>query len=149
MAEVAALALICNILQVAEYAFKILSKGHEIRVSGKGVLPENAALEECAKQLFDKNKALQQSLDENADIPPETRDDDERALVSLARDCNEEARRLVEKLRSISMAGNSSKIGSIRSALKAVWSKDEINSVARRMEGYQKSIDSRLIQSIR
>ena len=149
MAELAALGLVCNILQVAEYSLKILSRGEEIRKSKKGALLENESLEECAKQLLSKNVALKQSLEASSNIAAEERDEDERALDVLARDCNKEAQYLIEKLRSISSNGSTSGWSSIRGALKSVWEKDSIDAAAQRMQDYQQTIDSRLIQSIR
>ena len=148
MAEgLAALSLVCNILQVAEFAHGILSKGREIYKAGHGAEPTNYVLEKCSKQLVQKNAALKQAIQESAKLKdPDTED---IALTDLAQECNKEAINLIGKLSSLRVHGSGSRIDSIRSALKAVMKKDEINEMAERMKAYQDQINAHLIQNIK
>ena len=148
MAELAALSLFCNVLQVAEFALGIVSKGNEIYKAGIGADPANIALEKCSRQLMAKNAALEQSLADTAELPSEKRDDEDLALEYMARDCNNEAQKLIDRLSSIRVHGSNSRLDSIRSALKAVMKKDEINAVAERMKSYQDQLSRGMIQSI-
>ena len=150
MAEaLAALGVFANVVAVADFVFKILEKGHEIKKSGTGALPDNVVLEDISRQLVAKNEALQRSLWESLQLPAGERDEDDVVLSKLAVDCNKEATELINELRRIQVVDPNSKRQSVRGALKAYWDKDKIDGMARRMKSYQDTMNNRLLISIK
>ena len=147
MAEaLAALSLFCNVLAVAEFAYKILKTGYEVHKKGSEAIPEHEALEKCSEELFAKNQALQQSL---ADRQVQEQDPDDIAIQALAIECNQEARNLINELRRVASKHSTSRFEGIRSALRVSWHQSDIDAIARRMRSYQEQMNSRLISSIK
>ena len=146
MEGVAALGLICNVLQVSGYAHQIVAKGREIRASVDGALNENRDSGVCAKELLLRNTRLAETLETSKKAKECDEDDD--ALLYLGTECNNIAKDLAEKLSDLRVSETDSKRKSVRAALKASWSKEKIDSIADRMRLFQDQMNSRMLQSI-
>lgn len=107
----ATFSLVMNIVQVADYTIKILSKANEIRHSVNGALVANRDADTCAKELLLRNQQLTDSLERQPATDDTTNGEegdneeiDGIVLRRLALQCNEIAQDLIlqlSKLRNI------------------------------------------------
>lgn len=144
---VAALGIVCNVLQVSDYAFRLVAKGHGIHQSVDVASKENRSMETCAKELFLRNARLVEAL-RNSKSTGELSADDE-ALKALGVECSSIAKELIELLTKLRRSDVSSKSKSMRQALKASWNKEKVNGIAQRMKHFQDQMNSAMLQSLR
>ena len=145
---VSALGLVSSLIQVADFSVRILSKADEIGRSADGSMEENRDIEKCAKELVLRNQLLSDSLIRN-EGEKDSWDKDDMVLGRLGHDCNRAARELIECLSGLRSYHGRSTFKSVRQAIKAVYSKEKVESMLKRMKGFQEEINSSLLQSIR
>ncbi|KAL9083045.1 MAG: hypothetical protein Q9159_006024 [Coniocarpon cinnabarinum] len=149
MAEaVAALGVFVNVLSVAQFVWQILEKSNEFGQDGKNALKDNFVLDKCSKDLYRRNKRLQESLKQSALLPPEERDKDEVALNELALECNKEAGQLLKTLEDLESKDKSSRYHNVRAALRSAWKREEVDDMVKRMKYYEDQMQNRLMLSM-
>ncbi|KAL9069505.1 MAG: hypothetical protein Q9157_006129 [Trypethelium eluteriae] len=144
---ITALGLVSNVLQVADYSVRLLSKANEIGRSVDGSIKENRDIEKCAKELILRNQQLSQSLTRN-DSDSSDLDNDDVILARLGHDCNGGAMELIECLSSLRSYQGRSAFKSVRQAIKTVYSREKVENMAKRMKSFQEQINSVLLQSM-
>ena len=127
MEPFAALGLASNITQFVDFSCKLLSQAKEIHRSGSVAQVQNVT--EVAEQLALLSSRLA------IDTPADNLSDIARSLRALAAKCNGEATEIVAALEKYrSRNPHPSKWGSVRAALVAVWSKEKIDQMSRRLD---------------
>jgi len=171
---ISALSLGANVIQVVEVSFRLVSSSRAIYQSVDGSLAENLDTEILATDLQDCNAILSQSLakfkSKNAGstanwnpadsvttlVPepaePSTWDAQEaEALQNLCEDCNRIATVLIQKLKHLKVDPNVRwrELKSLKQALKTVWSKEELDATANRLNLYRTQLNTRILVSLR
>lgn len=122
MAELAAISLAANVLQVIGFTGSVVCKSWEYYGSASGVLQEYEDASVVAANL----RALCVKIEgpsQAADAP----------LFDLAARCHATAKLLIDELDKLVVHGKKSKAQSLRKGLKAVWGKDESEGLAKRV----------------
>ena len=171
---ISALSLGANVIQVVEVSFRLVSSSRAIYQSVDGSLAENLDTETLATDLQDCNAILSQSLakfkSKNASstakwnatdsvttlVPhpaePSTWDAQEaEALQNLCENCNRIASILIRKLKLLKVDPNVRwrELKSLKQALKTVWSKEELDATANRLNLYRTQLNTRILVSLR
>jgi len=147
MEPLSALNLASSIIQLVDFGLRVISKGNQIYHSGDGVLSENHDLEVVTNDLLVLQTRLQCSLRPQGWHAPLS--DEDQALDQLSRTSNELATKLLERLNMAKAQGRFRRWKSFRQALKSVWSKKEVDDMARRLEMLRNALNSRMLMSMR
>jgi hypothetical protein len=152
-----ALSVAAAVVQFVEFAAKIVSKGKDIYSSEDGAVEENTATETVTIRLKEKVKAVEASL-RSADTTTirslkardiaEVRD---KRLEAITKDCSELCQALLNKLASLKVPKESEhrRWKSFRQALKTVWSKQEIDTIAVQLRELRSELDSEVMEVLR
>ena len=132
----AAFSLVCGIIQVIDFSTKVVKKCHELY--REGVLSENKEAEEMANHLTDLRAKLE--------FPDESVDKD---LLDLGSKCSSTAKDLVAELEKLKVDERHRKRQSLNKSFKAIWKKNSMEKIQKRLEGYQKLLDSRILVDLR
>ena len=142
-----ALGIASNAVQLAEFSSRLISRGHQIFKSTDGALTENLELEAIASGLLKMNNTLARSL--RSDELHRTLSDDDKELQAICEGCRCVGTELINALQKLKIRGNHGKWKSFRQALKTIWSKDEIDKLSKRLEGFRKQLDTYILVSLR
>lgn len=138
-----ALSAAASAIQVVDFSFKIVSKGKKIYQSADGVLLENAELETVTIRLQEMTKKLQDTIPAaNAG-----HDREQVRLQAICKESSEAAEKLLSYLKKLKVPqGADHRIWkSLRNALKGIWSKPEVDAMAKRLEGLRAELDSHVL----
>ena len=147
MDPVTALSTASCIVQFLDFGIRVVSKGNKIYRSIDGTLAENLDLELITNDLLLIQTKLQRST--QALGLSDTGEEDAKALRSLSRACGEVAERLLRKLNMAKAQGRFRRWKSLRQALKSVWSKAEVEEMARISLGFRSELQLRIMISLR
>jgi hypothetical protein len=148
MAEaLAVIGVVASIAQLIDFSTSIVVKSRQLRKSANGALLENTEIDVTAQKLLGLSSSLQQSLRPLFQPAPITQDD--QALHDLAEGCIGVASELIAALEKLKLREKKNVFKSWRKALKCVWSRDEIESIEKRLVAYQKVLDTQLLVSLR
>ena len=142
MEPVSAVALAANLLQFVEFACRIVSKGNKIYHSANGVLPEHADLELVARDLLVLNARLRCSKSWFSATGQDVADAEE--LRKLFDATTEVALQLQDNLNKLKVAGRFRRWKSLRQALKSIRSKNDVDSMAKRLTALRDQIQFRI-----
>jgi len=104
---------------------------------------------------FDALSNLQDSKGSFAQDGPELcndiQDSNELQLGKLCKDCNQAASDLLAALERLKVETGTKNRSwkSFRAALKSIWTKEEIEALAQRLESYRRQLDTRILVSLR
>jgi hypothetical protein len=150
MAEMAALGLAANIIQLISFSADLISKGHEIYKSADGTLVEHLELlaitehfQELTAELSDGRRKLRPRFKRRPDAKAE------KQLEDLCEGCKEATRPLIDVLERLKADGKHKRWNSFRQALNSVWSQEDIQALSRRLETFRRQIDTTLLVIIR
>lgn len=132
---VASLGLAANIVQFVDFSHRLLSESKAIYNSATGASADNDVIETVASDLDLLNAKL--TAPSAAGAIPES-------MRSLASQCKDVARELLDVLEKIKVKGSHRKWKSFVQALRSVWRKDEIEELVRRMERLRNEMHYRL-----
>jgi ankyrin repeat protein len=146
-----ALGLAGNLIQVIQFSYDIVSEGNKIYHDASGVLTQNKAIEEVSSDLANLTETLKTKQDEWRAAHGRTAlDPEELRLRNLCDRCVEVAFELQIQLNKLkAKEGRGKRLKSYKLALVAVWRKDEVEELERRLERYQKELDTRVLIGIR
>ena len=141
MEPLAALGLASAVIQFIDFGSKLLKETGEIAESGSTISVHY--LKTVTGDLESFNKTLgQQVLDQLNGSNSE----EEEALCELISKCSSLARELLDGLANVSsQAGKGAKWANIRAALKTIWKKDRIETLARRLNEYRDQLILRVL----
>ena len=149
MEALAAVGLASNVLQFISFAQDLVSTSKQISRNADGALVENLELEAITKNLDRLGSGLLVRVrHDDAD----TKEDEE--LRKLCEGCRYISGLLIERLKSLKVNSKlSGTVGrqwaSFRQALNSVMNAEEIAELERRLDRYQKAINSALLASLR
>ena len=148
MDPLTAFSLACGVIQVVDFSMKLLSKSREIYKNGS--LVENKEIESMAKYLTN----LRTDLNLSITIPspgdtPQRLFDDENELKDLAIKCSETSQELIAELHSLQIQGPHRKRQALTRSLKVILKKDAIEDIQKKLDQYQKILDTRVLVNLR
>ena len=146
-----ALGLAGNLIQVIQFSYDIVSEGNKLYHDASGVLTQNKSVEEVSNDLADLSESLKAKQEEWRRAHGRTSlDPDELRLRNLCDRCVEVAYELQIQLSKLkAKEGRAKRLRSYKQAVIAVWRRDEVEELERRLERYQKEVDTRVLFSIR
>jgi hypothetical protein len=148
MAELAALGLASNIIQLITFASDLISKTHEIHKSTQGSLVRHLELEAVSENLRNLAESILElrprSISQKQPIAKA-----EEQLQRLCKSCDGVARDLLVALEKLKIKQEHGKWKSFRQALTCIWSENEIDLLAARLEGHRREIDTMLLRLLR
>ena len=132
----AAFSLVCGIIQVIDFSTKVVKKCHELYRDG--VSSEKKDAEEMANYLTDLRGKLE--------FPDESVDKD---LLDLGSKCSSTAQELVAELEKLKVNGPHRRQQSLNMSFKAFLKRNSMDKIQKRLEGYQRLLDSRILVDLR
>ena len=147
MDPMTALSAASCIVQFLDFGLRVVSKGNQIYRSIDGNLTENLDLEVITTDLLLMQAKLQSR--KPIDTGERRTEEDEEATDNLSNACAEAAGRLLQKLNMAKAQGRFRRWKSLRQALKSVWSKPEIEEMARTLQGFRSELQLRVLFSLR
>ena len=131
-----AFSLVCGIIQLVDFSTKVVKKCHELYRDG--VSSENKEAEEMVSHLTELRAKL--------DFTKESVGED---LLDLCSKCSSTAEELVAELEKLKVDGPHRKRQSLNKSLKAMLKRNDMEKIQKRLEGYQKLLDSRILVDLR
>ena len=144
MDSLTAFSLACRVIQVVELSMEMLSKSREILKNGS--LDENKEIDSMINHLTNLRAGL------NLPTTPSSREntqqffDDEKTLKDLAMKCSETSHELITELHSFRIQNPHSKQPSWP---KLKWKKGIIEDIQKKLDRYQKILDTRILVNLR
>jgi hypothetical protein len=145
MDPISALGLASNIIQIVDFAARIISRSYEIYNSTDGQLQDHAILDDAAQNLSELYADLQRS----ANINTRKLDAADKQLLSLKKESEAITKELRKALDKARLKSGPQKWRSIFQALKSVWTEKEISRLATRLDSIRKQVDTALLVSLR
>ncbi|CAD6575193.1 MAG: hypothetical protein ASARMPRED_007126 [Alectoria sarmentosa] len=147
MDPLSAFGLACGVIQVLDFSRKVVVKCRELYKHGAS--SENEEIESMAKCLtgLSTDLVLANSVRNSGRTTQLYHDDQE--LLKLAQQCSRTATELVAKLQKLSIQDRFRKRDAVRKAVNGVWKKSTIEGIERRLEQYRRTLDTRILISLR
>jgi hypothetical protein len=142
-----ALSLAGNIIQLVDFSSKLVNKGREIYRAVDVALPENLELEIVAKDLTTLVQRLMNHPGSDGDPSVSFTDPADSELYQICEKCKTTATELLAKLQEVKVKGKHRRWKSFRQALKSVWTKDEVDGLARRLAVFRNQLQFRIMVS--
>jgi hypothetical protein len=142
MDPITAFSVACGVIQVVDFGLQAAKKGREIYRDGS--LSQNQHIEYATRNLNQASTSLEQSLKTLGTTKQHSKDDVE--LRNLAVDCQEASKDLLSELEGLKLDPKKpSKRQAVKKGIKSIWKKDRIEELQRKLEGYQKALDTRIL----
>lgn len=136
MDPLSAFSVACGVVQLIQFASELVSAGNEIFHAPDGVLTQNKATEDVAKDLRDIADDL--SKTQAKWLVTQPLDPDELRLRTISDNCTSIATELTDRLDKLKVQGKHRRWKSYRQALMSVWQKDDIDKISAQLETYHK-----------
>ena len=147
MDPLTAFSLTCGVIQVVDFSTKIVVKCRQIYKDG--ATSENKEIESMAGHLTSLATDLKlPSAIQNPGSANQLYHDDQE-LLKLAEQCSETATELMNELQKLSLQRQQRKRDAFRKAVKVVWKKDAIENIQKSLECYRRTLDTRILISLR
>jgi hypothetical protein len=145
-----ALSVAASVVQFVDFASKIICKGKEVYASTDGVLQENMQNETVTARLLEMTKRLKKPLVQVGSSSEEERAQ-HRRLHEICKECSEISKELLQHLGDLKVPKGSEhrRWKSFRQALKSVWEKQAIDSMAKRLEGLRTELHTHILVVLR
>jgi fructose-bisphosphate aldolase class 1 len=146
METLAALSLAGTILEFTRFGIDLLSDGRELYKSSQGVLTANEQLELATADL----RVLLVKLGARQRSTPTVEDEeDENSFQHILQGAEVTAKELSERLEGLKVKGaKSRKWESVRKAVQSVWTRDEIESLTKKLARYKGAVKYHVLVSI-
>ena len=147
MEPLSAFALACGVIQVVDSSLKVVVKCREIYKDGAS--SENKEIDSMARRL--KSLTADLKLPDTVQSPgsPLSLYNDNEELQQLARQCSETAGELISKLDKLSIRGTPKKRDVLWKAIKAIWEKNTIEGIQRRLEAHCGTLNTSILKNLR
>lgn len=142
-----AIGLAASIINIVDFALRVVSKGNKIYHSCDGVHSDHGDLELVANDMLllqNKLQVASSPFNQKAKL-----NDDDRALHELSTAANEVAAQLLQKMNKAKVQGRFRRWKSLRQAVKSVWSKPEVDGMATRLTTIKDQIQLRAMVSLK
>ena len=144
MDPLTALSLACNALQIIDFGATMIAKCKELYKHG--ALAEYQELESMARHLT--NLSTDMKLPEPF-LSAESVQQEDMNILTLAQQCSETANELICELRKLGIRGTHRKRDAVRKAIKETWNQNPIESIQRRLEQYQRTLNTLILINLR
>jgi hypothetical protein len=144
---VSAVGLASSVIQIVDFSCRLVSKTSEYRTSTDGALIEHKELRAAANRLSALSKAIHGPLTKCKSLRKPTNVD--TALSDIAGECLDRASELTQALQELQIDGTTNTWKSFRQALKAIWEKEKIEQIRRRLDTLREHVVIHLLVSIR
>lgn len=144
---VSAVGLASSVIQIVDFSCKLVSKTREYRTSADGALIEHKELRAAADRLSALSKAIHGPLAKCRSLRKPTNVD--LALGDIAGECLDQASELAQALQELQIDDSRNTWKSFRQALKAIWNKEKIEQIRRRLDTLREHVVIHLLVSIR
>ena len=153
MEPISAFSLASGVIQIVDFAGRILSKSHEIYASAEGTIEEHDFLEHSVKNLDELSTSLSKLLLEELERQKlqgglKTKPVD-RQLVLLCKDCHDVTAKLLAEIDKLKLKGPHSKLKSVQQALRHVGSQPHIQNLKNKLDDIRSQVDTVLLVSLR
>ena len=145
MDPVGAFSLACGVIQVVDFSLKISSICRKLYK--KGSLSDNDVIQGWAEDLTNLCGELNQPVTHGA--PVNTLPAKEQELLSLAASCSSTAHDLINELDGLKASGPRKKREAFKQGIRSIRKKDVIQEIQKRLDSYQKSLDTRILVYVR
>lgn len=154
MDPLSALSVATSVIQFVDFGCKLVSQTRQIYKSVDGTLSDRVIVEVLAVDLESLSLNLQNSLRENQPVNAEGQQETsvhDRALDDLCRRCHGISKELIAKLNNLKVQGSTKHRNweSFKKALRAMWGKEELDSLATQLNELRSEIEFRVLLSFR
>ncbi|KAG0652892.1 hypothetical protein D0Z07_0177 [Hyphodiscus hymeniophilus] len=149
MDALTALSLAGTIVQFVDFGRKILGDYQHFYDSASGALPVNEELELITRELFDVVIKLGRPLHHGNVAPSSEQLAEYQALQKLCASCREVADELLAVLNGIKVKGRRQAWNSFREAIKAAWTRKEVQALSGRLDAFWKAIETHIMLGLR
>ena len=152
MDPLTAFSLTCGVIQVVDFSAKIVGKCRELYKDGAS--SENKEIESMARHLTDLATDLTvpdtilPNIFQNPGSAPQLYPD-EQELRKLAQQCSRTAAKLIDELEKLSIQSRHRKRDAFRKTLKIIWKRDTIEGIQRSLEQHRRTLDTRILITLR
>ena len=129
-----------NVVQIADFGLKAVSKAREIHGAVDGATFENADLETVTNDLVVVNQKLRTSLSTAGTT---------EALAELSKNCTNTADDLLAALRKLKMEWQKTRWKSTRKALKGLWGAKWLEEMKRTIQGYRDELHVHVLADLK
>jgi hypothetical protein len=144
MDPVSALSVASSVIQIVDFSAKLFSHIYEVYESESGGTAEHTLIKRETEQVRILNGHLTRAVDPGKlerDLTPL-----EIEVVSLARECDDAAVQLTEKLESVSLDTQKGKAwAAVRSAVKSVWRQRDIDRLRQRLDSCRQLLTTSIL----
>ena len=144
MDPLTALSLACNVLQIIELGATMVAKCKELYKHG--ALAEHQEVESMARHLT--NLTTDMELPESFSSAESVQQED-KGIWTLAQQCSETANELIRELQKLGIQGTHRKRDAVRKAIKETWKQNPFESIQRRLEQYQRTLNTLILINLR
>lgn len=136
MDPLSAFSLTCGIIQVIDFSTKAAKRCHELYRDGAS--SDNKEIEDMARNLTGLCTEL--DLTDGGGVDN---------LLDLGSKCSTTAKELVAELEKMRVDGPHRKRQAVKKTFKAIWKRNEIDEIQKRLEEYRKLLDSTILVDLR
>lgn len=141
-----AIALAGNVVQFVQMGCQLVANTHEIYTSHAGALKEDLETEVVTTRILQSIEELENGRQQAGSYPKTST---ERRLVEIAEACTEIAKDILTRLEKLKLRESKSVWASVSKALRAVWTKDELNALTKRLKAYVSELDTTILISLK
>jgi hypothetical protein len=148
MDPLSALSIAASVIQFLDFGSKIVSKGVHLYKSSDGTLSEHVEIEMAANRLREMSENFKKSARYRQQSPcSENRSE----LDTICDSCAIVSEELIAKLNELKVpyGHRHRKWKSFRQALKTVWSREEVDNIAKRLAGFRSELEIHLLDFLR
>ena len=145
MDPVSAFSLACGVIQVVDFSLKITSTCRKLYK--KGSFSDNDVIQGWAENLTKLCGELDRPVTDGASV--DTLPANEQELLNLAASCSVTAHSLINELDGLKVSGPRKKREAFKQGFRSIWKKDAIEEIQKRLDRYQKTLDTRILVYIR
>lgn len=143
MEALAAFGIACNVIQVMDFAAKTASKCREIAETGS--TNELLDYDRTSEQLAGLLEGLKISIDD----APKPLGKEDQELYDFSKECCAVAQELQSKLEDLTGATQARKRRKVSQLAKTLVSSGSIRKICRRLEGYERTLNTSLLVRLR
>ena len=146
MDPVSAFSLACGVVQMIDFSCKLLSKTKELYE--KGQTNQHQEIEDQISQLCKLRSILESRISsEGGRDPPQGNGSGE--LENIADKCDETAMELLQELENLKISEPRSTRKAVKKSFTAVKKTGAIEKLKHKFDGYQKTLDTRVLLDIK
>ena len=147
MDPLSALGLASNIIQLVQFAGKLISESQEAYESIDGASRRNADVEGIANDLLSLHaQLLRDASSQTAGAKPSAA---QAQLQSLAKESTQVAEKLIVVLQGLKGSGRNRKWRSVRHAIASSWKQSDITALQTRLSDIRQQLDTVLLICLR